>query len=217
VTRQARYTGMSIGMEVAYDVHWRIADPAAFAGVLSYDELRADSLPGPLEGTRRPGNVHALIIACVHRAAHHYDTDRVLLLYDIHLIASSLDALAWQRFVETAQRLRISAVCRRGLQLAATLFGEQCPIAAIDRLAAASREPSAAFVAGTMTRLDVLWSDLKTLPGWRERMALVYEHVFPAPDYLVQVRGAGEMRSGAIAFTYLSRLLRGVAAWRHPL
>ena len=39
---------------------------------------------------RGPSSVDALVLAAVHRIAHHFDSDHLIWLYDIDLIARSL-------------------------------------------------------------------------------------------------------------------------------
>ena len=75
------------------DLHWRLASTQLFAHVLSFDELLAASEPVPALGAwaRGPSTVHALVIACLHRVAHHHDeAEQFKWLYDIHLLASEL-------------------------------------------------------------------------------------------------------------------------------
>src|SRR5688572_5411106 len=98
VTQQARYMTHWQSMAIAYDVHWRIADPHVFADALPYEVLEAASVEGPVAGARRIGDVHALLVACVHRAAHHFDADHLLMLYDILLLAQRLSDVGWRRF-----------------------------------------------------------------------------------------------------------------------
>ena len=213
VTQQARYTMLWQSIEVAYDVHWRLSDPQVFADALSYDELRKTAVDGPVPGVRHIGDVHALLVACVHRAAHHYDTDNVLQLYDIYLIARRMTADEWNQFVKLASERQLLTVCRRGLKLAGDLFGSCVPDAVDAALRPTNREASAVFVGGSMTRFDLLRSDLQALRTWRDRIALVYEHVVPSAEYL---RQAAPSRT-ALPFIYVGRLLRGLNTWRHPL
>ena len=216
VTQQARYTARWQSIEIAYDVHWRIADPHVFANALPYEVLEAASLAGPVEGARRIGDVHALLAACVHRAAHHFDTDHLLLLYDIVLLAKGLTDAQWQDFCREAQARRLRAVCGRALGLAAELFGLKVPEGARALLETCDGEASAAFVTGSMTRLRLLSSDLRALPSWRDRIALLYEHAFPSVDYLRQ-SGEGGRSLAVVPLIYAERLVRGLNAWRHPL
>ena len=215
VTQQARYTMCWQSIEIAYDVHWRIVDPHVFADALPYEVLERASLAGPVAGTRRISDVHALLAACVHRAAHHFDTDHLLLLYDIVLLARGLTAGEWQDFCREAQARRLRAVCGRALGLAAQLFDLNVPESVGAALEPCDNEVSAAFVTAPMTRLRLLRSDLRALPSWRDRISLLYEHVVPSVQYL---RQSAEGRSVAIVpLMYVERLVRGLNAWRHPL
>jgi hypothetical protein len=105
-------------------------------------------------------------------------------------------------------------VCGRALGLAAQLFDLNVPERVGAALETRDDEASAAFVTTPMTRFRLLRSDLRALPSWRERIALLYEHAFPSVQYLRQA----DDRSGAIApLMYVERLVRGLNAWRHPL
>lgn len=214
VTSQARYTMRWRSVEIAYDLHWRVADPQVFANALPYDVLGAAAQVGPVPGTRRVGNVHALQIACVHRAAHHFDTDHLLLLYDILLLAQGLTGAEWESFADEIRARDLRAVCRRGLDLAGELFGLRIPDSGAAALEPCGSEASAAFVTRPMTRLAVLRSDLRSLPGWRDRISLLREHAFPHARYM---RLAAGDNATPVPVMYITRLLRGLNAWRQPL
>jgi hypothetical protein len=219
VTYQARYTTKAQPVEIAYDLHWRIADPHVLAEVLPHAELLADSAPGPVPGTRRLGDVHALVAACVHRAAHHHDTDNVLLLHDLALVARRLSRSSWERFATLVETRRLRAVCRRGLALAEELFGASLPGDVSERLNVGSTEPSAIFVSGAVSRFDLLRSDLRALPTWRDRLALLYGHALPSSAYLLCRPDLHVRRPAAFAvpWLYTRRIIRGLSAWRAPL
>jgi hypothetical protein len=73
------------------DVHWKIANRQRFADAVSFDELAgaAIELTELAAGARGFGRAHALWLACVHRAAHHYDQGTLVWLYDVHLLAEA--------------------------------------------------------------------------------------------------------------------------------
>ena len=112
------------------DVHWRVANPQVFAGLLSYEELASDAAPIPAlgPGARGIASPAALLLACVHRVAHHFDSDRLIWLYDIHLIASTLTTAEWTQFVDLAVDRRVAAICWRSLDLAREKFGTAIPV-----------------------------------------------------------------------------------------
>jgi Uncharacterised nucleotidyltransferase len=215
VTHQSRYVGHAASCEVAYDLHWRLADPHAFAVAFDHASLLASAVPGPFPRVRMAGPVDALLIACVHRAAHHFDTDRLLLVCDIDRIARRLSEEEWARFALRAETSRVCAVCLRGLDLAATLL--ETPVLPAVRTAlafAGPDEPTARYVSGSMTRkVDVLWSDLSALAAWGPRVALVREHLFPPRAYMAARCGRSDPSSLIVLASYLDRVVRGATGW----
>lgn len=176
------------GCTHALDVHWRVSNVRVFAEVLTYDELARDAVPirslGPHAAS--PSAVHALLIACVHRVAHHADAPNLLWLYDVHLIATQLTQDERDAFTALASERRILAVCARTLALADEAFGE------IDagwtrslRPSEGRHEPTAAFIGGELRQLDIFKSDLAAT-AWTSRLQLVWEHLFPPPSYIRQ-------------------------------
>lgn len=220
VTYQTRYAAWTAGTEVAYDLHWRIADPHAFTNAIDLDGLRQQAVPAPTFGARMPDPVHALLIACVHRAAHHFDSDRLLLLCDIDRLAGRLGDDEWRRVVDLACAGGIRAVCARGLDLAAVYLRSPYPDWVRRRLdEAGATEPAARYVSGPMRRIDVLASDLRCLPTWRKRVGLMREHVCPPRDVLAARYGANHplLRSGLVMLLYADRLVRGLTRWFRPV
>ena len=93
-------------VEHAVDLHWRVNNAQVFARALSHDEMHARSVPVPQLGEAAHALCppHALLLACMHRAAHlgadGHDADRLIWLYDIHLLARGMDANEWQQFAD---------------------------------------------------------------------------------------------------------------------
>ena len=152
----------------AYDVHWKIANPQPFADLLPIDELRSRSVDVPALGSwaRAPGDVDALLLACIHRVAHHHDSTRLLWVYDIHLIASGLDRQAFARFTDLAGASALTAICARGLRLARERFHTAVPDEAMAALTArTTSEPSAVFLRHGRRKVEILLSDLRLWSG----------------------------------------------------
>lgn len=215
VTHQFVYSGTAAGIEPNYDVHWKIADPHVFADVLTYEELAREAVPLPQLGdaARAIGDVHALIIACTHRVAHHFDSESLIRVYDIALLAGRMDPAAWERVIALATDRRVCAVCARGLTLAAATFGAPVPPWVLEALDATG-EPTAAYLRPELRRVDILRSDLRAL-GWGARARLLREHLLPSPAYVLASYGTG--RRVLLPLLYVHRILRGVWAWFRPL
>jgi hypothetical protein len=196
------------------DVHWRIANPQRFAGAVSFDELACEAIALPMIGphARGLGRAHALWLACVHRAAHHYDQDTLVWLYDVHLLVEALDRDGAARFVALAERSGVRHICLRALRLSRALFGTLVPdelIGALER--GGDAEPSTMFLRPGIRRVHVLADDLRALPGWRRRVRLIREVLFPAAAYMRRQYGADS--SAPIAWLYLRRLAGGAFRW----
>ena len=215
VSYQAAFVKYRQGLRLhVVDVHWRIANPQVFAGVLSFEELTRDAVSVPLLGpfARGLSAPHALLLACVHRVAHHFDSNRLIWLYDIHLLASALTAAEWESFLSLIEQRRVTAVCRRSLDRATQRFQTSIPpVAASDpRLRAPlAAEASAAYTRPRRVVRDVA-SDLQALSSWRDRLRLVREHLFPPRQYMREVYSMS--KRAPLPWLYASRAVRG--AWR---
>lgn len=198
----------------AVDVHWKIANPQPFADLWTYEDFAARSLPLDqlAAGVRRLGDVDALLLACVHRVAHHFDTDNLIWLYDIDLIARRLTADQWEDFFAQAIRRKIAAVCRRSLERTAELFpsDDVTRMLAAGRLAADGQEPTARYLEARR-HAGVVLDDLLALSGWRDRWRLMREHLLPPPEYLRAKYAPGS--SAPLAVLYMQRLVLGAVKW----
>lgn len=214
VTSQAMYVKRQGNAVLhAVDVHWRVANPQVFAGVLALDELSRDAERLPRLGPTARGlsPVHALLMACVHRVAHHYDTDCLIWLYDIHLIASDLNAGEWRSFVSLARDRSVVAVCRQGLASAQEAFGTTWPALVDAERTALGSEPTAAYLSGDRRLAGHLWIDLRALPSWSRRWQLVKEQVFPPARYMRDVYAPASM--APLPVLYTRRVLHGARKW----
>lgn len=201
-----------------YDVHWKIANPQPFADLLPIDELRRRSIGVPALGTwaRAPGDVDALLLTCIHRVAHHYDSPRLLWLYDIHLIASGLDRQAFGRFTDLAAAGAMTAICARGLRLAREFFHTALPDEAMNALAAhTSPEPSAVFLRRGRRKVDTLLLDLRLVGSWSARGAMLRQHLFPPATYMLARYDVSNRL--LLPALYARRILVGAWQWcRRP-
>jgi hypothetical protein len=204
----------TLGIRHLCDVHWKIVNRLRLADAVQFNELAAGAIPLPMlgPGARGLGHVHALWLACVHRAAHHYDQDTLLWVYDVHLLVETLDAGGLGRLVALAERTGVRRICLRALRLTQARFGTQIPPAVITALEAApADEPSTVFLNSAMRQIDVVRDDLRALPGWRARLALLTEHLLPDAAYMRKSYAPGS--SAPVAWLYLRRILAGARKW----
>jgi hypothetical protein len=204
------------GLQHAFDFHWEISSQAAFAGLFGYDDLIATAVELPALGAnaRAPGHAESLVLACVHPVMHHRKEERLLWLYDIHLLAGQLDAARWTTFVSHAVRGRVAAVCLDQLQRAQRLLGSVIPPRAAARLADAARhpEPSAEYLREGRSWRHDLASNLRGSGSWRRRVRLLREVTLPRPSYMLASYGmAPGWGAVALPFLYVHRGIRGLA------
>lgn len=206
------------GVTHACDFHQAISTQAAFAGVLTYDELARRAQPAPALGghARVPAILDALLLALIHPVMHHKNEQRLLWAYDVHLLAQALDPRGFRELVSQATHKGIAAVCAHGLQVAQDWFGTAVPRAVLDRLAAApaGEQPTAAYLAPARSWANETAANLRGLPRWSDRLRLLREIALPSPAYMLQaydVGGSG-MGKALLPALYLHRGVRGL--WR---
>jgi hypothetical protein len=202
------------GLADTVDLHWKVTNPHVFADTLTFDELWTPARAVPQLGgdARTLADVHALILACVHRVAHHQNYDRLIWSYDIHLLVSGMDRRQHAEFLELACVKRLRSICAAGLDSAQRRFGTRQPAGWRDRLQTGSDgevEPTAAFLQQGLRRIDILRSDLRAVRGWTRKIRLVREHLFPPADF-VRARYGSDT---PMLFAYVDRILGGVGKW----
>jgi hypothetical protein len=198
------------------DMHWRLANPEVFGHVLSFEEMTAESVCIPQLGqhVRGLGGVHALLVAAVHRVAHHFDDDRLIWLYDLARVGGGLDADEWRRFHALASARGVLSVCRASLEQAEAVCGPVVPEASRHELL---HEPwdgwevTAAYLDARRPHALVVLDDLRALPDWRGRLRVVRSHMFPPARYMREIYAP---RSRApVAWLYAVRAVRGARRW----
>jgi len=182
-----------------FDLHWRISNFPVFREKLTFDELWPSSVPIAALGphARGLGAIHGLLFACMHRLGHrqapyyvsdvaHRDGNRLIWLYDIFLLARTLDDCQWQTLATTARQKGLQEVCLDGLLAAAEAFGAVAPPSLLASLRSTKNRgdiPIARFSSSPW--LWELWQ-IRQVKGWRQRANLIREHVFPSASYVLE-------------------------------
>jgi len=198
------------------DVHWRVAIPKVFADRLTYDDLMRDAVAVPRLGphARAPSAPLALVVACLHRTAHHGTSTRLLWLYDIHLLSAALRASDWDQVVDCSRACGIAPVVTAGLEHATARLGTTVPPSVFDRLRAAAGSTDRdvlVFLEGAPPMMQVAMSDWRRIRGARARVRFVQEHLFPPASYMRHRYGVPSRL--ALPFLYAHRAVTGAAKW----
>jgi hypothetical protein len=209
--RYVMHQEMYVGEHVV-DLHWKLANPNLLAALPGHGDLRgravAVAAPGDTLHVASPAD--ALVIACVHRAAHHAGSEELLWLHDVHAVAARLSAEEWEAVARLAVRGRVAAIVRAGLELAARAFGTVAPQATLQTLSADAHEPSAVLLRPGLRPVDRLRADVAAL-GATGGARLIAEHLFPPVTYMREKYGP---RTGArLPLAYARRIMAGAASW----
>lgn len=201
------------GFPHAVDLHWGVANPAPFAKALPFDAAWRASMPvnalGPT--ARTLGYADALLLACLHRVAHHHDSPSLLWLWDIHLLATRLTDGEWTRLVRSAQDADLRAVTVRGLELSREKFATRTPPDVLDQLHPSGRpEPTARFLRG-LRLAEIGFTELVAMPSWRARLAFLLTNLAP-PRTHMRTAYPG-CPAYLLPLAYLHRIARGTWKW----
>jgi hypothetical protein len=202
------------GLVHAVDVHWKAVNPQILSDAISFQDVWSGSRVMSLAGAtvRVPDAPWSLVLACVHRLAHHQDQERLGWLYDLHLLAGSFGTPEWDRVLEIARDRRISAICEDGLGAAVRHLGTFVPVSVLEALRrAGASDPSRGYAEREQRRLAVLRDDLRHLPRWRDRIRLLREHAFPPASFML-ARYEARQRAWLPAL-YVHRLVTGAWKW----
>jgi hypothetical protein len=202
------------GIAHAFDVHWKISNLQVLADRFTWQELWHCRRPVAALGSSAVtiDDVHALLLALVHRAGHHPGSRNLLWIYDLHLLASRLRPAEMSQVQETAGARGLAHVVADGLALARDRFGNAAVGPVIDALRAREVHRQDAILSqGSWTQARVLRLDLDALPNWRARGRLIREHLLPPTSYM---RARYGVRSNLLLpGLYLWRVLLGAPKW----
>lgn len=230
--RQTGQTGNSVSYQASFartesggsvhllDVHWRINNSELLSRLFTHEELLRHAQPVPELGPDAfgAGPVHALLLACMHRATHKhnpyyvegvvsYSGDRLIWLYDIHLLSCSFDHADWNEFVRQAAQKGLCHVCFDGLNRAHGAFDTSPPQGVLDALAQSGKdEVLARYFEGSEARQR--WMDFVALPGLARKLGFIGETLFPPASYMRWKYP--EAQASPLPWLYLKRAATGL-------
>jgi len=195
---------------VVFDIHWRILNAPQFARTISFTEALEQSVPVPGMGPCRTlSPVDSLLLACMHRkGSAQHDEDRLIWLYDIHLLVSAMAPEQLSEFAGKAVDRNVQAACLEGLRRTQLSLRTEIPVAVIDLLATA--EPPAGMGRRySKSNLALLIDDLRCLPDNRAKWGLIKELFFPSAESLARKYGKNKRQWPLL---YLRHILGGLSA-----
>jgi hypothetical protein len=202
----------AMGVRHSYDIHWSLTNSTIFSSVLDGEQIRQRSVAVPALGpyARTLAPVDALLLACIHRVAHHQDSDRIIWLADIVLLLDTMKPSDLAAFWRLASAGRMVAVCSRSIELACAWF-RRIPVPGpgpwLTPEEISREEPSRKFLDRSIRYGSVIAADLRALP-WRDRLARLQQLAFPPAAYMTQRYGVHNPVFRPVL--YLRRGLSGV-------
>ena len=197
------------GDGIVIDLHWRLLNTAVLARALSWHELDADAiaLPALHPSARGLGQVHALCHALLHRVTNlaKGDGNRLIWLFDVHLLASRMGAQGWSAFLRLCADKGIAMPSLHGLRATRAALGTAVPAdleAALDSLAAAESWQLDDIDQGAIDR-----SHLASL-AWKEKPLWLWRKLLPSPEFMRYRYRVNGRR--ALMVAYARRLWLGV-------
>lgn len=179
-----RVTAKSLSM--TFDVHWRISNSPLFARSLSYQEALDQSIEIDTDSNRGLSPVHALLLACMHRAGNVvHDPDRLIWLYDIYLLVTKMRPEEQLKFARLALENGVQDVCLEGITKSGKYFDAKLSHEAMTLLSDNSYSVTGATSLKN-SYLGLVLDDLKKLKSWRARYGLIHELLLPSSDELLR-------------------------------
>ena len=204
----------ALAIDHVFDVHWRVSTQSVAARLVTFEDFSAAAIDVPAlgRGARCVGPAHALLLACVHAVVHHRNAERLIWIYDIHLLASRLSVSDLEEFAGLAIAGRVAAVCAHSLTVARERLGTSIPDRLLRQLSdAAGDEPSAVYLEpGRRWRHEQV-SNIAGLTRWTDRLQLAREVLLPSSAYMRKRYGLepGPLGTVMLPMLYVHRTVRG--------
>ena len=204
-----------LGADHAYDIHWRINNlNRLFSDDLNYSRLVSADIKIPQLTTHAItlGNVDSLLLACLHRAGHFsHSGDRLIWLYDIHLLMHALHEHEFELFYQKAKKMEIVTICSDAILTAQGWFNTSLTESRLQRLSKLPEaEASTAYLligrqAGIKNQALL---ELNGLSSMRDKIRYLAQKLFPPVNYMLWRYNTN--RKYLLPFLYLYRLIYGI-------
>ncbi len=192
------------------DAHWKASNCAMYANALDFERMLpvAVALPALGPGARGLSDMHALVLACLHRVCNLPlgVGDRLIGLYDIHLLAKRCAPHDFDRLCDIAVEHGLAGACWDGLREAGAVFATPLPHGILDALAQVAKGERFK-VRKARKRWYQEWHNYRALPK-EKRRAWLREKLFPHPAYMRELYKLGPDQG--VRWAYVRRLVHGV-------
>ena len=200
---------LSSNVKHILDLHWKISNRQLLANCLKLDDLLTSSIALDCNITATiliPNHINSLLIAVIHRIGHHAHEERLIWLYDIHLLCETLSDDDWKTLLDTVQQKGIATITHEALTLCKKLLASNIPDNILHEMKQALLKPeaSAFFLERDHPEWRYFWQDIKGLNTTLEKLKLIKEHLLPSRKYML-IR----MKEKNLIFAYYKRFVNG--------
>ncbi|MBG0791941.1 nucleotidyltransferase family protein [Methylocystis sp. H62] len=217
VSQTAVYTLQDPNLgEHQLDIHWRISNAVVLSKLFSYNELFSVAKPLPMLSSHAfaVDHVDAILIACMHRAAHkqapyfvndveYYGGDRLIWLYDIHLLMSKLTQFQQDRFVHMASEKGLREICSEAIEQSIACFHTSVPEQMRKALIEQGQGGKASrFLNGSVTYQ--YYANFMAVEGAGNKLSFLAGLLFPPAKYMRRVYY--NVKPDFLAWLYLRRI-----------
>ena len=194
---------------LALDVHWRVNNRQVLAKTYTLDELseRGMTAESLNHSVIIPSAVDSILLACIHRLGHHANDERLIWLYDIHLLANTLEEDDWEELCLLCEDKQIAAITMDALLVCEDLLGTHIEESCKQTLSKLAKrdEPSKLVLNRNASEWQLFKQDLQSLDNIQLKAQLLKENLFPSSEYIRQ-----SMETDNLAKGHGKRLLRGI-------
>jgi len=188
------------------DIHWRVTNRQTLAKTYTIDELseRGTTTTRLKHSVITPSAVDSILLSCIHRLGYHLNNERLIWLYDIHILVNSLDEDAWEELCLLCEDKQIAAITLDALLVCEDLLGTDIQDTSKATLLELSKrdEPSKLVLKRNVSQWQLFKQDLKSLESVQLKAQLVKENLFPSAEYIRE-----NMQTDNLAKGHSKRLL----------
>jgi hypothetical protein len=171
------------------DLHRRLFSQPLLARALTFEEVWQAG--ASLDASRAPFPSHALLIAALHRIAHHAEQlERWVWLWDVHVLVQREPACL-AAAMQAARSAGVAALLGVTLRDTARVFDTPVDVAVVDDLIGCAQKERSARLLRPMGGLRRMIFDVRCAPDWRAAWTMLGETLFPRSDYMQAQFGPG--------------------------
>jgi hypothetical protein len=134
--------------------------------------------------------------------------NRLIWLYDIHLLAEQLSDEEWRAFMNLAQSRQLSGICLDGLETTQAYLATRLPDYILTALRESAKGEKTGIEMGA-SRIKMELSNLRAIPDMKGRVSLIRERLFPDTNYMLTKYNTSNR--GLLPYLYLRRFMEGTA------